>query len=122
MTCGRYGRSRAAASCLPGLIAIAFLAAGGTAAAQGAERGVKVYADQKCTACHAIAGKGNAKGPLDDVGSRLKVDEIREWIVNAPEMAKKSNSTRKPLMRAYANLPKEDLDALVVYLVALKKK
>ncbi len=33
--------------------------------------GEKVYADQKCSVCHSIAGKGNAKGPLDDVGSRL---------------------------------------------------
>src|SRR5689334_19167401 len=50
------------------------------------ERGMKVYADQKCVACHAIAGKGNAKGALDDVGSRLKADEIRMWIVNPAEM------------------------------------
>jgi mono/diheme cytochrome c family protein len=29
--------------------------------------GEKVYAEQKCSLCHAIAGKGNAKGPLDEV-------------------------------------------------------
>ena len=36
------------------------------------ERGMKVYADQKCSVCHSIAGKGNPKGPLDDVGSLKK--------------------------------------------------
>ncbi len=53
------------------------------------ERGLKVYADQKCSACHSIAGKGNQKGALDDVGSRLSADEIRTWIVNPAEMTKK---------------------------------
>ena len=39
--------------------------------AQDAKAGEKLFADQKCSVCHSIAGKGNAKGPLDDVGSRL---------------------------------------------------
>ena len=63
--------------------AAALLAFAGTAAAQDAkvEKGVKVFADQKCSLCHSIAGKGNAKGSLDGVGSKLKVEEIRQWIV-----------------------------------------
>lgn len=86
------------------------------------DRGLKVYADQKCTACHAIAGKGNAKGALDDVGSRLTADEIRAWIVTPTEMMKKTKAERKPPMRAYPNLPKEDVEALVAYMASLKKK
>lgn len=86
------------------------------------ERGMKVYADQKCAVCHAIAGKGNAKGALDDVGSRLSADDIREWIVHPIEMAKKANATRKPPMKTSPNLSKEDVDALVAYMVSLKKK
>jgi mono/diheme cytochrome c family protein len=86
------------------------------------ERGMKVYADQKCSACHSIAGKGNQKGALDDVGSRLTMDEIRAWIVNPAEMTKKTKAERKPPMRAYPNLMKEDLDAIVAYLGSLKKK
>jgi mono/diheme cytochrome c family protein len=85
------------------------------------ERGMKVYADQKCSACHSIAGKGNAKGELDNVGAKLKADEIREWLVNPAEMTKKTKADRKPPMRAYPNLPKEDLDALVAYMLSLKK-
>lgn len=86
------------------------------------ERGMKVYADQKCSACHSIAGKGNQKGALDNVGSRLTADEIRAWIVNPAEMTKKSKAERKPPMRAYPNLAKEDLDAVVAYMASLKKK
>ncbi len=36
-------------------------------------------------------------------------------------MTKKANATRKPPMKAYPNLPKEDLDALVAFLAAKKK-
>ena len=86
------------------------------------DQGIKVYADQKCGVCHSIAGKGNTKGPLDDVGSRLTADQIREWMVNPAEMTKKTKAERKPLMRAYPNMPKADLDALVAYMLSLKKK
>lgn len=37
-------------------------------------------------------------------------------------MTKKTTAERKPAMRAYPNLPKEDLDALVAYMASLKKK
>src|SRR5262245_42109802 len=95
----------------------------GQASAQDANaKGAKVYADQKCSLCHSIAGKGNAKGSLDGVGSKLKAEEIHEWIVDPAGMTKKSNAPRKPPMPAkYKTLPKEDLDALVAYLASLKK-
>jgi mono/diheme cytochrome c family protein len=106
------------------LLGIMLAAAQGVFAQDKAQidRGMKVYADQKCTVCHSIAGKGNAKGALDDVGSRLTVDEVRAWMVNPAEMTKKTNAERKPPMRAYPNLPKEDLDAVVAYMMSLKKK
>jgi mono/diheme cytochrome c family protein len=91
-------------------------------AGASSERGMKVYADQKCSACHSIAGKGNAKGVLDDVGSRLTAEEVRQWIVNPAEMTKKTNAARKPPMRAYPNLAKDDLDAVIAYIMSLKKK
>jgi mono/diheme cytochrome c family protein len=85
------------------------------------EAGKKVYAAQKCQTCHAVHGVGNKKGPLDDVGARLSEDEIRSWIVSAPEMTAKSKAARKPVMKAY-NLSKDDLDALVTYMRSLKAK
>ena len=98
--------------------------AGGTASAQDkavVEHGVKVYAAQKCNVCHSIEGKGKKTGPLDGVGSKLSEAEIRDWIVNAPEMTKKTKSTKKPVMKNYAKLPKEDVDGLVAYMMSLKK-
>jgi mono/diheme cytochrome c family protein len=84
-------------------------------------QGQKVYAAQKCSICHSIAGVGNKKGPLDAVGSKLSADEIRQWIVSAPEMTAKTKAARKPVMKAYPNIPKDELDALVAYLASLKQ-
>ena len=93
----------------------------GSAAAQDAARGATLYTEQKCSVCHSIAGKGNAKGPLDEVGAKLSADDIRAWIVDAPGMTTKTKAARKPLMKKY-DLPKGDVDALVAYLSTLKKK
>jgi len=103
--------------------AAAFVLAG-TASAQDkalVEKGMKIYETQKCSLCHSIAGKGNAKGPLDGVGSKLKAEEIRQWMVNPKEMTAKAKATRMPAMRAYPTMPKEDLDAIVAYMLSLKK-
>ena len=85
------------------------------------EHGIKVYAAQKCSTCHLIEGKGKKTSPLDGVASKLSEGEIREWIVNAAEMTKKTKSTKKPVMKNYSKLPKEDVDALVAYMMTLKK-
>jgi mono/diheme cytochrome c family protein len=109
-----------------GLLALATAAGAGTAQTAGASapvvtKGEQVYAAQKCAMCHSLDGKGQAKGPLDGVGTKLTADEIREWIAHPVEMTKKHNATRKPVMKAYPNLPKEDLEALVAFLVSKKK-
>ena len=107
------------------VIAALMLCAGlaATARAQDAKvaQGEKLFADQKCTLCHSVGDKGNKKGPLDSVATKLKADEIREWIVDAKGMTAKTKAPRKPEMKNYA-LPKEDLDALVAYMASLKKK
>lgn len=86
------------------------------------ERGIKSYETNKCYRCHSIAGKGNAKGPLDGVGAKLSTDEIRKWIVAPAEMTATTKAKRKPVMREYPNLPKEEVDDLVAYMVSLKTK
>ena len=107
---------------LIGIVGVAVLGLfASTASAQDTAKGAKVYADQKCSVCHSIAGKGNPKGALDDVGSKLKADEIRAWIVDAKGMTAKTGAARKPEMKSYASLPKDDVDALVAYLQTLKK-
>ena len=89
--------------------------------AQDAEKGKAVYAAQKCSVCHAIAGTGGKNLPLDGVGGKLSAADIRSWIVSPKEAAGKANSTKKPPMPdRYAKLPAADVDALVAYMVSLK--
>jgi mono/diheme cytochrome c family protein len=103
-------------------VVIFSVAGAALAATQDAKvQGEKVFADQKCALCHSVAGKGNAKGPLDQVGGKLSADDIRAWLTDAKGMIVKTKASRKPEMKEYA-LPKDDVDALVVYLSALKKK
>jgi mono/diheme cytochrome c family protein len=84
-------------------------------------KGEAVYAAQKCAMCHSIGEKGNKKGPLDGVGTKLSVADISLWMTDAKAMTAKTKSTRKPEMKSYT-LPKDELDALVAYMVSLKKK
>ena len=109
------------------IVVLSVVAAGSLALAQDAaqiEKGKAMFASAspKCTMCHSIAGQGNAKHPLDDVGSKLSADDIKAWIRTPKEMAEKAKSEAKPPMMAY---PKEkisdaDLDTLVAYLLSLK--
>lgn len=101
------------------LVAAAALVAPAIASAQ-ADKGQQVFAAQKCSMCHAVAGKGNAKGPLDGVGAKYSAADLKEWIVNAKGMSEKTKATRKPPMRDFSALPAADVDALVAYLRTLK--
>jgi cytochrome c2 len=88
--------------------------------AKSIERGKAVYKEQKCQMCHSIGEVGNKKGPLEGVGKRLTAEEIRQWIVDPKTMTEKTKAARKPMMKAYPTLPKEDLEALVAYMQSLK--
>ena len=86
-----------------------------------AAQGQQVFEAQKCSLCHSVAGKGNAKGPLDGVGTKYTAAELKQWLTNPTEMSKKHNAIRKPPMKSFASLSAADLDALVGYLQTLKK-
>ena len=109
-------------ACWSVLTVLGVVGVASSAAAQDAAKGAMVYEAQKCSVCHSIGGTGNTKGALDAVGTKLTAADIRAWIVDPVGMADKAKATRKPVMTAkYASLPKEDLDALVAYMVSLKK-
>src|SRR6266566_7172145 len=98
----------------------AMAASAGQDAAQ-VKKGQDVYTAQKCQLCHAIAGKGGKSSPLDGVGTKLKAEEVREWITNPTQASAKAKSTKKPPMPAkYGSLAAADLDALVAYMQSLK--
>lgn len=111
-------KRRTAVITVAGLLAGALSAPAGALAQDGAKvaRGKEVFSAQKCFMCHAAEGKGNKNAPLDGVGSKLKPEEIRKWIVSPREMKADSK------MKAYPSLTADDLDALVAYLASLKKK
>lgn len=108
---------------LTALIAAASLGVGAPVLAQPAlvAKGQASFTTQRCAMCHAVAGKGNAKGPLDGVGAKYKADELRQWLVAPADMAAKHNATRKPAMRDFSKLPADELDALVAYMQSLGK-
>ena len=78
-----------------GLAFTGLLAVSGIASAAGdAAKGEQLYASQKCSMCHSIAGKGNKKYPLDGVGGKLSAADLHEWLVNPDaQAAKKGEST-----------------------------
>jgi mono/diheme cytochrome c family protein len=84
------------------------------------EAGKKVYEAQKCAACHMIAGKGSKLSPLDGVGAKLSVEDIRKWIVEPATMEAKLATKPKIKMKAY-KMGDADLDALVAYMASIKK-
>jgi mono/diheme cytochrome c family protein len=102
---------------LGALMVLAPLASAGDAQT---EKGQQVFTAQKCSLCHSVAGKGNAKGSLDHVASKWKAEDLRRWIVEAKIMTSKHGATRKPPMKDYSSLAKEDVDALVAYLQTLQ--
>jgi mono/diheme cytochrome c family protein len=106
------------------LVVFALVSSAGIATAQDAaqvKKGREVYTAQKCSVCHAIAGKGNKTNPLDGVGAKLSAADIRAWIATPIEAAAKAKSTKKPPMPVkYGKLPAADLDALVAYMQSLK--
>lgn len=84
--------------------------------ADKAAKGQQVYTAQHCSMCHSIAGKGNPKTPLDDVGSKMTAEEMKKYIAN-PKSVKADSK-----MKAYSTLSAEEMDALVAYLGTLTKK
>ena len=107
-----------------GFFVFALISSAGIATAQDAalvKKGQELYAAQKCSTCHSIAGKGGKQSPLDGVGKKLSAEDTKAWIVTPAEMTKKTGSTKKPPMpNKWAKLPAADVDALVAYMQSLK--
>jgi mono/diheme cytochrome c family protein len=82
--------------------------------AMDAAHGKEVFAAQKCSMCHAIAGVGNKAHALDGVGGKLSADEIKKWIKTPKEM--KATAA----MKAYPTISDKDLQDLTDYLLTLK--
>ena len=82
--------------------------------------GEKLFAAQKCSICHAVAGKGNVKHPLDGAGARLTPDVVKLWLTDPKAAEAKAGKKASPPMKSFAALPPGDIDALVTYVMSLK--
>ena len=82
--------------------------------------GKSLYEKQACAKCHQIAGKGSKMSPLDGVGSKLPAAEIRQWLTDPDTMTAKLPKKPAAKMKK-VDLPAADIDALVEYMLSLKK-
>jgi len=77
-------------------------------------KGAEVF-KEKCAVCHAVAGAGGAIGPdLTKVGATRDALYIQTQLQD-PKAYKKDSK-----MPSFMDMPKEDKDALVAYLLTLK--
>lgn len=86
-----------------------------------AELGRRVFDDAGCTRCHSLEGSGNPRSPLDGVGARLTLDEIRAHIVAGPSA--RGDLTRSVIRakESYRELPEGDLEALAAWLTTARE-
>jgi mono/diheme cytochrome c family protein len=88
------------------------------------EAGKLAFEAQKCSICHAIAGKGGKlASALDDVGKKLTEADIRKWLTDPASMEAKL--PKKPAMLMSAGLKGKkltpaDIDNLTAYMLTLK--
>ena len=85
-------------------------------------RGREVYSAEGCSSCHAIAGAGNPRNPLDGVGARQTALELREWITGTGSAIEQLSPAVVRRKQRYQELPEADLTALVAYLTTLTAK
>lgn len=83
--------------------------------------GRAVYDAQRCAMCHAIAGAGNPRYPLDGVGSRLSVAELHDWIAGGPAAAPRLPGGILRMKQAYQALSEEEMAALVAFMESLRR-
>ncbi|MDH5218673.1 MAG: cytochrome c [Gammaproteobacteria bacterium] len=83
------------------------------------EAGRQVYQQQNCSRCHSIAGEGNPRYPLDNVGAELSTKELRDYITGADHLHNTLPERILKLKQAYRSLPTNELDVLIVYMKSL---
>jgi mono/diheme cytochrome c family protein len=82
------------------------------------DRGREVFEVSGCARCHSVAGQGNPRSPLDGVAERLTDDEIRNWIVGAPELKEALPPRAFAAKQSFQQLNPGDFEALVAFLIA----
>ena len=82
--------------------------------------GPAIFAEQHCATCHSIADAGNPRSPLDGVGDRHGLEELRMWITGTGVATSKLPAAIAKRKQRYQTMPEDDLRALVASLAGLK--
>ncbi len=82
-------------------------------------RGRQLYLELRCSACHAVAGEGNLRAPLDGVATRLDRVALGQWVVADPAVASALPARVRAMKSDYRALSPEAFDALLDYLQSL---
>lgn len=85
------------------------------------QAGRAVYLAQGCTLCHAIAGTGNPRYPLDGVGDRHSLQDLRNWTLGLGAAQGVLPARAVRIKTDYRLLPADELDALMGYLASLRR-
>lgn len=85
------------------------------------QAGHRVYQAQGCALCHAVAGEGNPRLPLDGVADRLDAQGLRDWALATGPAATALSARAVRMKESYQELPEADLQALVVWLQTLRR-
>lgn len=83
-------------------------------------KGRAVFDAQGCARCHSIAGQGSPRSPLDGVGLRHSRAQLRQWVLADAAIGAQLSPRAIEAKQAYANLPADELDALLDYLSGLE--
>lgn len=77
--------------------------------------GAALFKGQGCIACHSIGGVGGDAGPaLDDTGTRMTPEQIRQYIYDPASVNPQTN------MPGYQEMTPSDLNALAEFLARRK--
>lgn len=83
-------------------------------------RGAGVFERSGCLRCHGVDGVGNPRAPLDGVGARRSVTELRAWVTATGSAADQLSRSAVRAKSAFIGLPPEEMEALLAYLSALR--
>jgi cytochrome c peroxidase len=81
--------------------------------------GLRVFSAQGCERCHSVQGVGSPRFPLDGVGSRRNLDELRAWTLGSPAVQDSLSPSAVRAKRSYEQIPAEEMRVLLAYLAAL---
>lgn len=84
------------------------------------QAGHRVYQAQGCALCHAVAGEGNPRLPLDGVADRLDAQGLRHWVLATGPAASALSPRAIRLKTPNQELPEADIQALVLWLQTLR--